>query len=133
MRNTANEKLVSLRFNVKSFLVFVFIFVIEVIIALFIHDAIIRPYVGDILVVILIYYFIKSFVRTKHIYLVIAVLLFSYFTEFAQYLKIVEILGLQDNRLMRTIIGSVFSWGDIFCYTIGAVLCYFIDRPKNIR
>lgn len=114
MKNTANEKLVS---NIKSFLVFVFILVVEFIIALFIHDAIIRPYVGDILVVILIYYFIKSFVRTKHIYLVIAVLLFSYFTEFAQYLKIVEILGLQDNRLMRTIIGSVFSWGDIFCYT----------------
>lgn len=133
MKNTVNEKMFSLRFNIKSFLIFVLIFCIEVIIALFVDDSFIRPYAGDILVVILLYYFVKTFIKTKHIYIVIAVLLFAYLVEFAQYLQLVEVLGLQDNRFMRTIIGSVFSWGDMVCYTIGALICYLIDRPQKAK
>ncbi|MCW5910752.1 MAG: DUF2809 domain-containing protein [Cyclobacteriaceae bacterium] len=38
------------------------IFIAEVLIALFVHDSFIRPYVGDVLVVILIYCFVKSFI-----------------------------------------------------------------------
>jgi len=132
MKNTVNKKLFSLRFNIKSFLIFILIFCVEVVIALFINDSFIRPYLGDILVVILLYYFAKTFLNTKHIYIVITVLLFAYLVEFAQYLQLVEILGLQDNKFMRTIIGSVFSWGDMACYTIGALICYLIDRPKKI-
>lgn len=131
MKNTVNEKLFNLRFNIKSFLIFILIFCIEVVIALFVDDSFIRPYAGDILVVILLYYFVKTFIKTKHIYIVTAVLLFAYLVEFAQYLQLVEVLGLQDNRFMRTIIGSVFSWGDMVCYTIGALICYLIDRPKR--
>ncbi|MFT5385169.1 MAG: hypothetical protein ACI81W_002574, partial [Saprospiraceae bacterium] len=37
-----------------------FLFLIEVGIAVFIQDRIIRPYIGDLLVVILIYCFIRS-------------------------------------------------------------------------
>ncbi|MDR3056994.1 MAG: DUF2809 domain-containing protein, partial [Prevotella sp.] len=64
------------RFDLKSFVICLIIFLIEVLIALFVDDSFIRPYGGDILVVILIYYFLKSFIETKTIYLVVAVLLF---------------------------------------------------------
>ncbi|MDR2951353.1 MAG: DUF2809 domain-containing protein [Dysgonomonas sp.] len=119
------------RFDLKSFVICLIIFLIEVLIALFVDDSFIRPYGGDILVVILIYYFLKSFIETKTIYLVVAVLLFAYLVEFGQYLRLVEVLGLQGNKVMRTIIGSSFSWWDIVCYTIGGAICYLIDRERK--
>ena len=129
MRNTGNNKL-QFRFSLKSFLIFLAIFVIEVLIALFVDDKIIRPYIGDVLVVIMIYYFIKSFVETKAIYLAIGVLLFAYCIEIGQYFNLVEVLGIQSNRLMRIVVGSSFSWIDMLAYTIGAAICYLVDRKS---
>jgi len=122
---------IKFRFDLKSFLLFLLIFVIEVIIALYVKDSIIRPYGGDVLVVILMYCFIRSFIRIKSLYLAIAVLFFAYAVEIGQYFNLVEALGVQDNKIMRTIIGSSFSWGDIACYTFGAILCYLIDRKTT--
>lgn len=119
------------RFDKKSFIIFLIIFIIEVIIALFVNDSIIRPYGGDALVVVLIYYFIKSFVQTKAPYLAIGVVLFAYLVEVGQYFRLVELLSMQDNEVMRTVIGHSFSWGDIVAYTIGGIACYLIDRNKK--
>jgi len=56
----------SFTFNTKYFLLAFALFFVEVYIALYVHDDIIRPYIGDVLVVILIetvakYSFKKSF------------------------------------------------------------------------
>lgn len=119
------------RFDRSSFLISIIIFFIEVIIAKFVDDAFIRPYGGDILVVILIYYFVKSFVQVKPFYLVLGVLLFAYMVEVGQYFKMVEVLGLQDYKVMSIVLGTSFSWIDILCYTIGAIICYLIDRKEK--
>lgn len=128
--NTENKDLFELRFHPTSFIIFILIFIVEVIIALFIDDRFIRPFGGDILVVMLMYYFVKTFVQTKPVYIAIVVLLFAYLVEIGQYYNLVEIVGMQHNRVMRIVIGSAFSWIDIICYTIGAAICYFVDR-KN--
>lgn len=130
MRNTENKKTIEWRFDIKFFIVFLIIFFLEVIIALFVNDSIIRPYGGDLLVVILIYYFVKSFIRTKTIYLVTGVILFAYLVEVSQYFHLVEILGMQDNVIMKTVMGHSFSWGDILAYTAGGIICYLIDRKQ---
>jgi hypothetical protein len=119
------------RFDKNSFIVAVIIFFIEVLIAKFVDDSFIRPYGGDILVVILIYYFVKSFIQVKPLYLAIAVLFFAYAIETGQYFKLVEVLGLQDYTVMRIVIGTSFAWGDILCYTIGSIICYLIDRKRE--
>lgn len=131
MANTENKSGIKFRFDLRSFFVFLFIFVVEVIIALYVRDKIIRPYGGDVLVVILIYYFVKSFVRIKPLYLAAAVLLFAYATETGQYFNLVEVLGVQDNTVMKTVIGSSFSWGDMAAYTLGAAICLLTDRKKD--
>lgn len=118
----------SFRFNLKSFLFFLLLFMIEVLIALFVNDSIIRPYGGDVLVVIMIYYFIKAFVETKSLYICVFTLLFAYTVEILQYLKMVEVLGVQNNKVLATIMGSSFSWGDMAAYTIGVIICYLIDK-----
>ena len=74
-----------LKFKLKYFILAAILFLIEVLIALFIHDNFIRPFVGDVLVVILIYCFIKSFLNSPVVITAIAVLLFAYLIEVLQY------------------------------------------------
>lgn len=123
-----------IRFNKTAFLITLLLFIIEICIAAFIHDDIIRPYIGDLLVVILIYCFFKSFLQIQPLPLAIAVLLFAYGIEILQYFKIVELLGLQHNQLARVVIGTSFAWTDIAMYTIGIILIliaehYFSAKP----
>jgi hypothetical protein len=88
-----------LRFNRNYFALAVLLFAIEVLIALFVHDNFVRPYLGDVLVVILIYCFIKSFIDLREFTLALGVLLFAFAIELLQYIKIVNILGLEKSNL----------------------------------
>ena len=112
------------KFDKKSFVIAIIIFLIEVIIALYIKDKIIRPFVGDILVVLFIYYFIKAFINTKAINIAIFTLIFSFVVEILQYLNFVELIGLGHNKAARIIIGTSFSWIDLVCYLIGFLIIY---------
>ena len=108
------------------------LFITEVLIALFVHDQFIRPYIGDFLVVILIYCFVKSFLNTPVIATAIGVLLFAYTVEFLQYFHIVEVLGLQHSRAARIIIGSSFEWRDILAYTMGILAVVLVEKRRII-
>ncbi len=118
----------------KYFIWFVILFLVEVIIALFIRDNFIRPYIGDILVVFLLYTFIRSIVsRTfKAGTLPICIFLFSVAVELLQYFNIVNLLGLENSRFFSIIIGTVFDIKDIICYGIGCILI-FIFELKTIK
>lgn len=101
--------------------------VVEVMIALFVHDSFIRPYIGDALVVIVLYTFIRMFIPEGIKLLPLYIFIFACLIEFLQYIHIVEILELQDNAFFRIIIGSVFDWSDILCYGIGCVVLVIFD------
>jgi DNA integrity scanning protein DisA with diadenylate cyclase activity len=118
-------------FNKKYFLLFLLVFVTEVLIALYVHDDFIRPYFGDVLVVILIYCFIKSFVKIKVWMAAFAVLAFAFGVEFCQYLNLVEKLNLQHSRLACTVIGTSFSWIDILTYVIGIAIVIAVEKLTN--
>lgn len=109
-------------------LCFVFLFIIETLIALYVRDSIIRPYVGDILVVILVYCFVRIFINKPLRWLPWAVLLFAYTVETLQYFQAADILKLQQNTVARTVVGSVFDWKDMLCYTIGCIPLFFIRK-----
>ncbi|MBC7936810.1 MAG: DUF2809 domain-containing protein [Rhizobacter sp.] len=109
------------------------LFCLEVFIALYVHDDIIRPHIGDLLVVIMMYCFLKSFFNFTVLTTAIISLLFSYLIEFLQYLKIVEILGLQRSTLAKVVIGTHFSWIDIWCYTAGIVTVLLAEKMLNRR
>jgi hypothetical protein len=99
----------------------------EIAIAAFVHDGIIRPYIGDLLVVILIYCFVRSFFEVQVWKTAIAVLLFAYTVETLQYLRIVERLGLGHSRFANIIIGNAFAWMDMLMYTIGIVIVLLVE------
>lgn len=95
---------------------------IEVMIALFVHDNFIRPYIGDVLVVVVIYTFVRIFIPEKYRLLPMYVFLFAALVEVLQLFRIVEILGLSGNRFFSVLIGSTFDIKDIICYGIGCIL-----------
>lgn len=99
------------------------IFIIELLIALFMRDAFIRPYVGDMLVVVLIYTCIRVVFPEKPRLLPLYVFLFAALIEGLQAVNIVELLGLSDNRFFSILIGTTFDRKDIACYGVGCVLC----------
>jgi len=117
-----------LTFNKSYFLLTLFIFCIEVLIALYIHDNFIRPYIGDVLVVILLYCLMKSFLKLSTKTVALLVLAFSFIIEFLQYLNIVEKLGLSAYKTARIIIGTSFSWADLVCYTIGILFVLILEK-----
>lgn len=119
-----------LTFNLKFFLAAIIFFIIEVLIALFVHDNFIRPYVGDFLVVILIYCAVRTFIKTSPLKVAIGVLLFSYLIETLQYFRIVDRLGLSQNVVARTVIGYGFEWWDILAYTLGIITVLFIEKYR---
>ena len=86
----------------------------EICVALFIRDNFIRPYVGDILVTVLICNFVRIFIPQGIKMLPIYVFIFSATVEVAQYFDIVKILGFENNRFLSTLVGRTFSLHDIF-------------------
>lgn len=115
-------------FNKKYFGLALLIFVVEVLIALFVRDNFVRPYLGDVLVVILIYCFVKSFFNLPVFAVALFVLIFSFTIEFLQYINIVEKLRLGQSAIARTIIGTSFAWIDILAYVVGIFIILFVEK-----
>jgi len=121
------------QFKKHYFIATILLFLIEVGIALYIHDDFIRPYMGDVLVVLLLYCCMQSFFTFSVKATTVVVLLFSFTVEFLQYIHLVEKLGLQKYALARTVLGTSFSWIDLLCYTIGVILIVLIEKRRLPR
>lgn len=119
-----------LQFNPSYFATALILFAIEILIAKFAHDQIIRPYIGDLLVVILLYCFIRSFFNTAVLKTALGVLLFSYAIEILQYCDILSLMGLQHSGWAKIILGNSFAWIDLFAYTIGIVLVIAVEKIR---
>jgi hypothetical protein len=106
----------------------VVLFLVEVFIALRVHDAWIRPHGGDVLVVIFLYCLVRAFLRLPVVATVLGVLAFSYLVEILQYFHFVELIGLRHNKLAVIVIGTSFAWLDLVSYTLGAALVLLGER-----
>lgn len=102
-------------------LLFLSVLLAKILIALFVKDAFVRPYVGDMLVTVLICCFLRIFFPTGVKLLPVYVFLFAAAVEFGQYLDMVKLLGLEGNRFISVLLGRTFSVADIFCYAIGCL------------
>lgn len=121
-----------LTFNQKHFIIFILLFLTEVMIAIFMHDAIIRPFFGDFLAVIALYYLMKSFLKFSELTLVLSSLLFAYFLEILQFFDFLNYSGLKQYKIIAIVLGTSFAWGDIVAYTLGALFVVFSEKQlKN--
>ncbi|MCS3867376.1 DNA integrity scanning protein DisA with diadenylate cyclase activity [Chryseobacterium ginsenosidimutans] len=126
--------MMKLKSSLKYFLLTIAIFLIEVLIATKLKDIFfVRAYLGDVIVILLIYTFIKCFFTINNNQkLIFGILIFSCLVEFAQYFNIAEKLGFRRGSLMYIVIGNSFSWIDILCYAAGCLLLFlFVKLQKN--
>lgn len=120
-------------FNRHYFYSTVLLFLVEVYIAVFIEDRFIRPFVGDVLVVILIYCFVKSFWKVRSNIAAVSVFIFACAIEGLQYLNLIDKLGLRQYKLLVIILGSTFDWNDILAYALGTALILGWENRTNIN
>jgi len=112
------------------------IFVTEILIALHVDDYFIRPFGGDILVVILIACIIRIFKPSGIPLLSLWVFIFAVAVEVAQYFDIVTLLGLNDIIFFVILMGNSFSFIDILCYAVGCAIFFVSDmivRRKDVK
>lgn len=115
-------------FRPKYALAALALFTIEVLIAVFVHDGFVRPYLGDVIVILLIYSFFRAFFNIGVMPALFMTISFALTIEALQFMNLVDRLGLRHSKLATTILGSSFSWADIACYYIGGVLILVWER-----
>ena len=109
------------------FLIFCSLMAVEVCIALFVHDSFIRPYVGDMLVTLLLCCMARVVMPDRVRLLPLYVFLFAVCVEIGQYFDVVALLGLEDNRIISIALGRTFSWLDLGCYAVGCIAATGLD------
>ena len=97
------------------------------IVVLFNNNQLVRGFIGDIIVIWIIYFFAKAFYDFNAIKLAIFTLVVAFTTELLQYLDFITYIGIEHNTIARLILGAVFDPYDLIAYTIGAVLVYIVD------
>ena len=107
--------------------VFFILLAAEICIGLFVRDSFIRPYVGDMLVTVLLCVLVRILWPEGIRLLPVWVFLFAAAVEFGQLLGIGKLLGLEDT-VLGVIIGATFDFKDIFCYGIGCMLFGTAER-----
>ncbi len=115
-------------FSPRYFYWTVFLLTVEILIGNFIHDSFVRPFIGDVLVIILIYCLLKTFWKIRVRLAACSVLAFACTIEVLQYFKLVNPLGLQQYKLLVIILGATFDWNDILAYVIGAAAILWLDK-----
>ena len=116
---------------------FVLLVAAEVCIGVFYFNFFIRAYIGDVIVVWVLYCLFRSFVPKKFSSYGVAlgILAFSFAVEFLQKLRIADVLGI-ENQFLRIIIGTSYAPEDLLCYAEGTavtILEIFIFRKLARR
>lgn len=117
-----------LTFKLKPFIIFLLLFWVEVGIALWVDDAIIRPFFGDFFAVIGLFFLLKSFLNLSDLNLAFISVGFAYFLEFLQYCNFLAFVGLKKHKIIAIVLGSSFDWRDIFAYTLGIFAVFLFNK-----
>ena len=99
----------------------------------------IRSYMGDILVIPTIYFFLRmTFFERDSIFSVYVLPLFTYMlgwmAEIVQFVEINSILGIPRDSFLGIFVGNVFDFRDILCYFVGLLLiglCLMTEGKGN--
>ena len=114
-------------------LVFLALTGVEVVIGVFFHDDFVRPYVGDALIVVVLWALVRCVAPRGLRWLPGAIFAFACAVEALQAIHLVDRLGI-TSPLLRTLMGTSFAWGDILAYAVGCGLLWGLElliRRRN--
>ncbi|WP_447765657.1 ribosomal maturation YjgA family protein [Sphingopyxis panaciterrae] len=108
-----------------------FLLLVEVAIALWVRDNFVRPYLGDVLAVILVYLALRAVTTLRPVPAALAALAVGVVVEIGQAIDLLGLLNLSDNRVARIVLGSSFGVGDLFCYAAGAAIAVLAEQARK--
>ena len=103
---------------------------IEIAIARFVHDDFVRPYLGDSLAVVAVYFALRAVTRSRVVAAVAIAFAFACAIEVGQFFHLVDLLGLGANRVARIVLGSTFVLTDFVAYAGGALCVLAAERVR---
>jgi hypothetical protein len=106
------------------------LFCVEVAIALFVNDAFVRPYVGDVLAILLVYTALRAATPLSLRSALATTLAIAVLIEVAQAAKLLSALGLGENGLARIVFGGSFDWLDLLAYAAGGIVIVGIELAR---
>ena len=109
------------------------LFAVLVVIAVFVRDGFVRPFLGDVLAVVWLHASARAVVRARALHVSLAVLALAFVIEFAQLAGALSLLGLESNRLARVVLGSTFDVLDLLAYVVGWAVALGIERALEAR
>jgi hypothetical protein len=115
------------KFNIYYFIIACLIFITELLIAFYATDSFIRPIFGDFLVVILLYFALRSITNLSPKTTLISVVIFAFIIEITQYFQLIKVLNLQDKLWAKLLLGTTFHWDDLIAYLLGGITAYLLD------
>ncbi|MBR3818874.1 MAG: DUF2809 domain-containing protein [Clostridia bacterium] len=105
-------------------IIFILLFAVEVAIAVLVHDDFVRPFIGYVLVVMLVCAFLRIIFPERSKIIPVFATLFAVIIEILQYFDFVKLLGLENNVILSTALGRTFDIKDIVCYIIGGLIFF---------
>jgi hypothetical protein len=107
------------------------LFAVEICIALFVRDAFVRPYGGDVLAVALVYCGLRAVTRLSVRGAVAVAFGIAVLVELGQLIGLLDLLGLRGNGVARVVLGGSFEWQDFAAYGAGALAVLLIERWRE--
>ena len=124
-------KTTKIRFHLGYFLLSLLFFLIEIAIAKYVTGWI-RSYLGDVLVIMLIYSAVMTIIKLNKKVVVLLTLILAFAIEFSQYFKLAELLGFEKGSIAYIVLGNTFSVEDLICYLVGGFVILIIES-MNFR
>ena len=91
------------------------------------RDAFIRPYIGDVLAIALVYTALRALTPLSLYSALGLTLAIAVAIEIAQAMKVLDALGLGGNEMARTIFGGSFDWMDLVAYAVGGIVVILVE------
>ena len=103
-------------------LIFLFLLGVEIAIATYLKTGFIRAYLGDLLVVILLYCLLMSTLKPSVKTGLILTLAIAFAIELLQLVNLTKFFPQEYKQLATLVLGSHFSWLDLLMYVLGIVV-----------
>jgi hypothetical protein len=115
-----------LKTRITYFILIIFIIILGLLSR---HIAGIPLFIGDILWGLMVYFIVRFLsIKLTIKRVIIASLLFCYTIEFSQLYLAPWINNIRHTVIGGLILGEVFLWGDMLCYTVGVAIGIFIEK-----
>ena len=104
------------------------IFLLEIVIARGGGGACVRGSVGDVLVIVLLYFLIRAISKLSPLQAASLAIALGFLAEALQYIHLADLLSLRKGSILYIAVGNTYSPADLVMYVVGGVMAFIVDR-----